>query len=122
MTESSMQSMNGSPLATAARPGKSFPSSPETSFPGSPAAYDGTQVAEPVGRRPPWPLTGAAALVCVALLLPVAFLIWQATGVGWPLISRLLMRRVTLTLLTNTVELTLAVTTCAALIAVGAAW
>jgi iron(III) transport system permease protein len=117
-----MQAMNGSRLATVARPSKSFPGSPEMSFPGSPAAYDGTQAAKLIGRRPPWPLTGTAALVCVALLLPVTFLIWQASGVGWSLISRLLMRSVTLTLLTNTVELTLAVTTCAALIAVGAAW
>ena len=73
-------------------------------------------------RRPPWPLTGSAALVCVVLLLPVTFLIWQASGVGWSLISHLLLRRLTLSLLINTIELTLAVTTCAALIAVAAAW
>jgi iron(III) transport system permease protein len=73
-------------------------------------------------RRAPWPLTGSAALVCAALLLPVMSLIWQATGVGWPVISRLLMRQLTLSLLLNTVELTLAVTTCAALVALGAAW
>jgi iron(III) transport system permease protein len=58
----------------------------------------------------------------VALLLPVAFLIWQASGVGWSLINRLLWRQLTLTLLVNTVELTIAVTVCAALIAVSAAW
>jgi iron(III) transport system permease protein len=109
-----MEAMNGSPLATAVRP--------ETSAPGSLAAGDGAQASGQAGRRAPWPLTGTAAVVCTALLLPVGFLIWQASGVGWSLISRLLLRRVTLTLLTNTVELTLAVTACAAVIAVGAAW
>jgi iron(III) transport system permease protein len=63
-----------------------------------------------------------SAVVCTALLLPVGFLIWQASGVGWSVISRLLARQVTLTLLVNTVELTLAVTCCAAVIATGAAW
>ncbi|HEX6527821.1 MAG TPA: iron ABC transporter permease [Streptosporangiaceae bacterium] len=81
-----------------------------------------TKATKTAVRRPPWPLTGSAALVCVALLLPVTFLIWQASGVGWSLISRLLLRRLTLSLLINTIELTLAVTTCAALIALAAAW
>jgi iron(III) transport system permease protein len=105
--------MNGSSLATAVRP------------PFGEDAHGDAQVAgaaRTAGRRPPWPLTGSAALVCAALLLPVTFLIWQATGVGWPEISRLLFRQLTLTLLVNTVELTLAVTTCAALVALGAAW
>jgi iron(III) transport system permease protein len=61
-------------------------------------------------------------VVCVALLLPVTFLIWQASGVGWSLISRLLFRQLTWMLLVNTVELTLAVTVCAAVIALAAAW
>lgn len=73
-------------------------------------------------HRAPWPLTASAAMVSVALLLPVTFLIWQASGVGWSLISRLLFRQLTWTLLVNTVELTLAVTVCAAVIALGAAW
>ncbi|MBV9854515.1 MAG: iron ABC transporter permease [Streptosporangiaceae bacterium] len=113
-----MQSMNGSPLATAPSPGTLAPG---TLAPGE-GAPDDVRPAGPLGRRAPWPLTASVALVCVALLLPVAFLIWQATGTGWPLISRLLMRRLTLTLLINTIELTLAVTTCAATVALGAAW
>lgn len=98
--------MNDSSLATAQRPDTSA----------------GVARADPARRRAPWPLAGSAALVCVALLLPVAFLIWQASGVGWSLINRLLWRQLTLTLLVNTVELTIAVTVCAALIAVSAAW
>jgi iron(III) transport system permease protein len=73
-------------------------------------------------RRAPWPLTGSAALIAGCLLLPVTFLIWQASGVGWSLITRLLMRQLTLSLLINSIELTLAVTACAAGIAVAAAW
>jgi iron(III) transport system permease protein len=114
MTESRMPTMNGSPVATTVRP--------DTSETPVPAGGDGAQAVGPGGRRPPWPLTATAALVCAALLLPVVFLIWQASGVGWSLISRLLLRGVTWALLVNTVELTLAVTCCAAVIATGAAW
>ena len=109
--------MNGSPLATAPRL-DDLPSGRGTTG-GEAQAADATRV---IARRPPWLLTGLATLVCVALILPVAFLIWQAAGVGWPLISRLLLRRLTLSLLINTVELTLAVTAGAALIALGTAW
>jgi iron(III) transport system permease protein len=105
--------MNGSPRATAVR-------LDEPPRPDAPPAGD--DVAGGPARRPPRLLTGAAALVCAALLLPVTFLIWQATGVGWPVISRLLARGLTLSLLINTVELTVVVTTCAALIALGTAW
>ena len=110
-----MQAMNGTRLATAVRP-----DSPAAGH----DAAGGTEqeAASTAVRRAPWPLTGTAAVVCTTLLLPVTFLVWQATGVGWPLISRLLMRHVTLTLLVNTVELTVVVTTCAALIATSAAW
>jgi iron(III) transport system permease protein len=104
--------MNGSSLATVPRSDTST----------GPDASAGPVHADPVRRRAPWPLAVSAALVCAGLLLPVAFLIWQASGVGWSLISRLLWRQLTLTLLVNTVELTVAVTVCAALIAVGAAW
>jgi len=69
-----------------------------------------------------WPLTTVSALVVTAVLLPVAFLVWQASQAGWALIGRLLLRRLTLTLLVNTVELTVAVTACAAVISVAAAW
>jgi len=109
--------MNGSPLATAPRL-DDLPSGSGTT--GGEAQAAGA--ARVIARRPPWLLTGLATLVCVALILPVAFLVWQAAGVGWPLISRLLLRRLTLSLLINTVELTLAVTTGAALIALGTAW
>jgi iron(III) transport system permease protein len=63
-----------------------------------------------------------SAVVAAIVLLPVAFLIWQATQFGWHQIARLLFRRVTGTLLVNSLELTLIVTACAAVIAVGAAW
>jgi iron(III) transport system permease protein len=69
-----------------------------------------------------WPLMWVSGVVVTAVLLPVAFLVWQATQVGWPVIGRLLLRRLTITLLVNTVELTVAVTACAAVISVAAAW
>jgi iron(III) transport system permease protein len=56
------------------------------------------------------------------VLAPVVFLVWQAALAGWPTVWHLLLRRLTLTLLINTAELTIAVTACAAVIAVGAAW
>src|SRR5205807_107596 len=83
LKEPGVQSMNGSPRATAVRLGA--PPRPD-------APPAGDDVKGGSARRPPWLLTGSAALVCAALLMPVTFLIWQATGVGWPVISRLLVR------------------------------
>jgi iron(III) transport system permease protein len=54
--------------------------------------------------------------------MPVVFLIWQATHAGWTTIWRLVFRGLTWTLLVNTIQLTIIVTVCAAVIAVGAAW
>jgi hypothetical protein len=76
-----VHSMNGSSLATVPRP---------ADLPAVGGEAQASAAARAAAGRPPWLLTGLAALVCAALVLPVAFLIWQATGVGWPLISRLL--------------------------------
>ena len=74
----------------------------------------------PPGRS--WPLTGLATVAIGCVLAPVVFLVWQAALAGWPTVWHLLWRQLTLTLLINTAELTVAVTACAAVIAVGAAW
>ena len=63
-----------------------------------------------------------AALIAAALLIPLAFLLVQATEVGWSQVSSLLWRHFTVSLLWNTVRLTLAVTVLSAILAVGLAW
>jgi iron(III) transport system permease protein len=63
-----------------------------------------------------------ATVVTTAVLLPLAFLLWQAAHAGWGAIWPLMFRQLTWTLLVNTVQLAVIVTTCAAVIAVGAAW
>ncbi|MDE3086777.1 MAG: iron ABC transporter permease [Acidobacteriota bacterium] len=73
-------------------------------------------------RRLPTGITTAAALVAAALLLPLAFLCWQAAQVGWGELQHLLARRLTLDLLWNTVRLAVVVTVASALIGTGAAW
>lgn len=73
-------------------------------------------------RGYPPQLLALAAVATGAVLLPVGFLIWQATQAGWAKISDLVFRELTWTLLVNTVELAAIVTVCSALIAVSAAW
>ncbi|HEY7432672.1 MAG TPA: iron ABC transporter permease [Streptosporangiaceae bacterium] len=92
------------------------------------------QQAQPTGRnglprrrrgrplRRTWPLTGLATAAVGCVLAPVGFLVWQAALAGWAAVWHLLWRQLTLTLLVNTAELTVAATACAAAIAVGAAW
>src|SRR5262245_53873199 len=63
-----------------------------------------------------------AVAVSVAVLLPVVFLLWQAAHAGWGAIWPLMFRELTWTLLVNTIELAVIVTSCAAVIACGAAW
>lgn len=77
-----------------------------------------------VRTRPPYPrwLLLLAAVVTVTVLLPVAFLLWQAGHAGWGTIWPLIFRRLTWTLLLNTIELAVIVTCCSAVISVGAAW
>jgi iron(III) transport system permease protein len=65
-------------------------------------------------------LTGLA--IAVALLLPLVFLLMSAHLAGASDVRRLVFRRLTLELLANTVELTVLVTVCAAVIATAAAW
>ncbi|HVC39296.1 MAG TPA: iron ABC transporter permease [Candidatus Dormibacteraeota bacterium] len=76
----------------------------------------------PARRRIPRALLAASLLVAALLLLPLAFLALQARGVGWPELSQLLFRRLTLNLLWNVVRLGVVVTALAAVIGTGAAW
>jgi iron(III) transport system permease protein len=67
-------------------------------------------------------LLAGSAVVAAALLLPLAFLVWQASNVGWSQLSSLLFRGLTRTLLWNTVRLLVVVTALCALIGVAGAW
>lgn len=55
-------------------------------------------------------------------LLPVAFLLLQAASAGWAPVSQLILRRLTATLLWNTIRLAAVVTACSALIGTATAW
>jgi iron(III) transport system permease protein len=68
------------------------------------------------------PLLVLAMAVAGALLLPFAFLCWQAASVGWSNLSSLLFRGLTRTLLWNTVRLLVVVTALSALIGTATAW
>jgi iron(III) transport system permease protein len=76
------------------------------------------------GGRPggTWRLRAVVSCVTVAVLLPLAFLIWRAAQVGWSQLSALLFRHLTLDLLWNTVRLTVAVAVACAAIGLAAAW
>ena len=67
-------------------------------------------------------LVAVAALVAALLLLPLAFLVSQASTVGWHDLSRLLFRHLTGTLLWNTVTLLAAVSVGCAVLGTAAAW
>jgi iron(III) transport system permease protein len=75
-------------------------------------------------RRPGVPpaLVVSAGLVAVLLVLPLAFLLLQAVQFGWAALHPLLFRRLTGTLLWNTVSLTVIVTALCAVIGTLAAW
>src|ERR1700722_11699613 len=79
-------------------------------------------LASPTRRRPPWPLMIGSALIAIALLLPIVFLILQAAQAGWPDVFRLLFRRLTRVLLINTVELAVMVSAASAVLGTGAAF
>jgi iron(III) transport system permease protein len=83
-----------------------------------------TAIARKPARRglPPAGLYLAGLAVAAAVLLPLAFLILQATQVGWGTLRPLLFRHVTVTLLWNTIRLTAAVTVACAAIGVAVAW
>jgi iron(III) transport system permease protein len=63
-----------------------------------------------------------ALLVALALLLPLAFLLLQAVQDGWSTLHPLLLRSLTVTLLWNTVSLTVVVTVLCAVTGTLAAW
>jgi iron(III) transport system permease protein len=72
--------------------------------------------------RPPWGLAAASGAVALALLLPLAFLLLEAQQAGWAKLSSLLFRHLTLTLLWNTVRLSVVVTAACAVLGVATAW
>ena len=74
------------------------------------------------GRPVPPSLLGAGVTVVVFVLLPLAFLLEQAAHVGWSTLQPLIFRSLTLTLLWNTVRLTVAVTLVCAVLGVAVAW
>jgi iron(III) transport system permease protein len=63
-----------------------------------------------------------SAGVVALLLLPLAFLVWQASVVGWSTVWHLLFRGLALTLLWNTVRLVVVVTVLCAAIGMATAW
>ncbi len=77
----------------------------------------------PARRAPrPWVLVGASAGVAIVLALPLTFLLIETASSGSSRIMHLIFRPLTLSLLWNTVRLTLAVTALCAVIGTTAAW
>jgi iron(III) transport system permease protein len=70
----------------------------------------------------PWVLVGASAGVAIVLALPLTFLLIETASSGSSRIMHLIFRPLTLSLLWNTVRLTLAVTALCAVIGTTAAW
>ncbi len=79
---------------------------------------DGARRARATRRaaRRPVTLLVASALVVLALAGPLAFLVVQASGVGWGPIAHLLFRSLTASLLWNTVRLSVVVTALCAVV------
>jgi iron(III) transport system permease protein len=77
-----------------------------------------------LSHRRRWPLVTAlgAAIAAGLVLLPLVFLVVQASQSGWGPVSRLLFRHQTAVLLWNTVRLAVACTVLCAAIGVFAAW
>ncbi len=73
-------------------------------------------------RMPPWGMLTASVVVAAGLLAPLAFLVFEASGVGFGAVARLMWRPLTGTLLWNTVRLTVVVTILCAVIGTLAAW
>jgi iron(III) transport system permease protein len=73
-------------------------------------------------RRPPRLLVLVSVAVAVALLLPLVFLLLEASQAGWHDVYRLLFRRLSVTLLLNTVELAAGVSAACAVVGTVAAW
>lgn len=73
-------------------------------------------------RSPSKTLVVASAVVVVGLLLPLLFIVLQASHAGWHDVFRLLFRRLTRVLLINTIELAALVSAACAVLGAGAAW
>lgn len=78
----------------------------------------------PLARRSktPFGLTTTTAVVVTLLTLPLAFLVLQAVQTGWSQLQPVLFRQFTLSLLWNTVRLTVVVTALCAVVGTLAAW
>jgi iron(III) transport system permease protein len=107
------------------------PETQSTLPPPSPVVRDGARLSgrgrrrSRLARTVPWfhPfLTPLSAVVTIAVLLPIVFLLWQASQAGWSTVWPLIWRGLTWTLLVNTVQLAVIVTCCTAVIACTAAW
>jgi iron(III) transport system permease protein len=72
--------------------------------------------------RRPLVLIGISTVVAAVLLAPLAFLLVEARGAGVDTVLQLIFRRLTATLLWNTVRLTVVVTVLCAIIGTLAAW
>jgi iron(III) transport system permease protein len=70
----------------------------------------------------PWFLITSSTIVALVLLAPLVFLLIEATGAGVAQVAHLIWRPLTVTLLWNTVRLTVAVTTLSAIIGTMCAW
>ncbi|MGD0391781.1 MAG: iron ABC transporter permease [Acidimicrobiales bacterium] len=86
-----------------------------------PRPTTGTPVPVRGVRRPPV-LLAASAAVAVVLLVPLVFLVIEASGAGWSTVVHLIFRPLTGTLLWNTIRLTVVVTVLCAVIGTLAAW
>ncbi len=74
------------------------------------------------GRTAPWPLAGLATLVGLLALLPLAYLVYRALGVGVEDAAALLWRGRTLRIVWNSVALAAGVTLVSAVVALPLAW
>ena len=79
-------------------------------------------VARARAAQRPWLLLALTLGVAVVLVLPLVFLLVQASDAGMATISKLIFRPLTATLLWNTVKLTVVVTALCAIIGTTAAW
>ena len=95
------------------------PSSPSLTQPS--AADVAALVAARGARRPPV-LIGLSLAATALVLLPMAFLVYEAAQSGWAPLQHLLFRSLTAHLLANTVELAICVTTLCAIIGTAAAY
>ncbi len=88
-----------------------------------PVGFDGARpVRTSRRRRRPLVLLICSALIAAALMLPLAFLLVEARGVGLQAVLDLIFRQLTWQLMWNTIRLAVAVTVLSAIIGTAAAW